>query len=426
MLTCELPKTNKESKPMTVDVTMTLMNHLRQLGVEQDPDFLREAIQVLMQGLIELEVSEQIGANRYERNAQRTTQRNGYRKREYETRVGEIDLHIPKLRQGTYFPSLLTPRRRSEKALLAVIQQAYIAGVSTRKVDDLVKAMGLSGVDKSKVSRICQQLDEVVQHFRQRPFEQAYPYVWLDALYLKVRQNHRIVSLAVVIAIGVRDTGERDVLGFEVGASEEESFWLAFLRGLVERGVKGVQLVISDAHSGLKAAIGAVFHGASWQRCRVHFMRNILALIPKADKAMVAALLRTIFAQPNCEAAAEQVRLVCDLLDKRWPKAAQRVRDAEDDILAYMAFPAEHWKRIYSNNPLERLNKEVKRRTNVVGVFPDVPSVFRLVGAVLIEIDDEWQAATRRYFSQESMRKLDTPEPEMLMAAVAPTLPPVA
>ena len=411
---------------MTENVTMTLLKHLRKLGVEDDADFLREAIQVLMQALIELEVSEEIGAGRYERNELRTTQRNGYRERGYETRVGELDLRIPKLRQGTYFPSLLEPRKRSEKALLAVVQQAYIEGVSTRKVDDLVQALGLSGMDKSKVSRICQQLDEVVQDFRQRPFEYEYPYVWLDALYLKVRQNHRIVSLAVVIAIGVRDTGEREVLGFEVGASEEESFWLAFLRGLVDRGLRGVQLVVSDAHSGLKAAIEAVFHGASWQRCRVHFMRNVLALIPKAEKAMVAALLRTIFAQPHREAAGEQLGLVCEMLDKRWPNAAQLVRSAEDDILAYMAFPSDHWKRIYSNNPLERLNKEVKRRTNVVGVFPDVPSVMRLVGAVLVEIDDEWQAATRRYFSQESMRKLYAPELEEMMATAAPTLPPVA
>lgn len=411
---------------MTENVTMTLLKHLRKLGVEDDADFLREALQVLMQALIELEVSEQIGAGRYERNAARATQRNGYRERGYETRVGELDLRIPKLRQGTYFPSLLEPRKRSEKALLAVVQQAYIEGVSTRKVDDLVQALGLTGMDKSKVSRICQQLDELVQDFRQRPFDHEYPYVWLDALYLKVRQNHRIVSLAVVVAIGVRATGEREVLGFEVGASEEESFWLAFLRGLVERGLNGVQLVISDAHSGLKAAIDAIFHGASWQRCRVHFMRNVLALIPKAEKAMVAALLRTIFAQPHREAAGEQLGLVCDLLDKRWPNAAQLVRSAEDDILAYMAFPSEHWKRIYSNNPLERLNKEVKRRTNVVGVFPDVPSVMRLVGAVLVEIDDEWQAATRRYFSQESMRKLYAPELEAMMATAAPTLPPVA
>jgi transposase-like protein len=411
---------------MTENVTMTLLKHLRKLGVEDDADFLREGLQVLMQALIELEVSEQIGAGRYERNAARATQRNGYRERGYETRVGELDLRIPKLRQGTYFPSLLEPRKRSEKALLAVVQQAYIEGVSTRKVDDLVQALGLTGMDKSKVSRICQQLDELVQDFRQRPFDHEYPYVWLDALYLKVRQNHRIVSLAVVVAIGVRETGEREVLGFEVGASEEESFWLAFLRGLVERGLHGVQLVISDAHRGLKAAIDAIFHGASWQRCRVHFMRNVLALIPKAEKAMVAALLRTIFAQPHREAAGEQLGLVCDLLAKRWPNAAQLVRSAEDDILAYMAFPTEHWKRIYSNNPLERLNKEVKRRTNVVGVFPDVPSVIRLVGAVLVENDDEWQAATRRYFSQESMRKLYTPEPEELIATAAPTLPPVA
>ena len=411
---------------MTENVTMTVLKHLRKLGVEEDADFLREALQVLMQALIELEVSEQIGAGRYERNAARATQRKGYRERSYETRVGELDLRIPKLRQGPYFPSLLEPRKRSEKALLAVVQQANIEGVSTRKVDALVQAMGLTGMDKSKVSRICQQLDELVQDFRLRPFDHEYPYVWLDALDRKVRQNHRIVSLAVVVAIGVRDTGEREVLGFEVGASEEESFWLAFLRGLVERGLNGVQLVISDAHSGLKAAIEAIFHGASWQRCRVHFMRNVLALIPKAEKAVVAALLRTIFAQPHREAAGEPLGLVCDLLDKRWPNAAQLVRSAEDDILAYMAFPTEHWKRIYSNNPLERLNKEVKRRTQVVGVFPDVPSVMRLVGAVLVEIDEEWQAATRRYFSHESMRKLDAPEPEELMATAAPTLPPVA
>ena len=240
---------------MTENVTIALLQHLRQLGVEEDSDFLREAIQVLMQALIELEVSEQIGAGLYERSASRSTQRNGYRERGYETRVGEIDLRIPKLRHGSYFPSLLEPRKRSEKALLAVVQQAYIEGVSTRKVDDLVQALGLSGMDKSKVSRICQELDGVVQRFRQRRFEADYPYVWLDALYLKVRQNHRIVSLAVVIAIGVRASGEREVLGFEVGASEEQSFWQAFLRGLVERGLSGVQLVISDAHTGLKAAI---------------------------------------------------------------------------------------------------------------------------------------------------------------------------
>jgi transposase-like protein len=411
---------------MTENATMALLRYLRKLGVDEDRDFLREGIQVLMQALIELEVSEQIGAGLYERNAARTTQRNGYRERRYETRVGELDLRIPKLRQGSYFPSLLEPRKRSEKALLAVIQQAYIEGVSTRKVDDLVKAMGLSGVDKSKVSRICQQLDEVVQHFRQRPFEHEYPYVWLDALYLKVRQNHRIVSMALVIAIGVRASGEREVLGFEVGASEEESFWQTFLRSLVARGLRGVQLVISDAHSGLKAAIEAIFHGASWQRCRVHFMRNVLALIPRAEKAMVAALLRTIFAQPHRAAAAEQLALVSNMLDGRWPKAAQLVRSAEHDILAYMGFPAEHWKRIYSNNPLERLIKEVKRRTLVVGLFPDVPAVVRLVGAVLLEIDDDWQAATRRYFSHESMRKLYTPVWDGPVAVAAPTLPPIA
>ena len=411
---------------MTVKDTMALMQQLRKLGVDQDPDFLREGVRVLLQALIEVEVSEQIGAQPYERSPARTNQRNGYRERMYETRVGEVPLRIPKLRHGSYFPELLEPRKRSEKALLAVVQQAYIEGVSTRKVDDLVKALGLSGMDKSKVSRICQQLDEVVEHFRSRVFEQAYPYVWLDALYLKVRMNHRIVSQAVVVAIGVRDSGERDVLGFAVGASEEAAFWQAFLRDLTARGLHGVQLVISDAHNGLKQGVETVFAGASWQRCRVHFMRNILAHIPKADKALVAALMRTIFAQPNRTAAAEQVQQVAAMLEQRWPQAATLVRDAEVDVLAYMAFPPEHWKRIYSNNPLERLNKEIKRRTDVVGVFPDGAATIRLVGAVLVEVDDEWQAATRRYFSQESMRRLYTPDPETLATAAAPTLPPVA
>jgi len=411
---------------MTVKDTMALMQHLRKLGVDQDPDFLREGVRVLLQALIEVEVSEQIGAQPYERSPARNNQRNGYRERIYETRVGEVPLRIPKLRRGSYFPELLEPRKRSEKALLAVVQQAYIEGVSTRKVDDLVKALGLSGMDKSKVSRICQQLDEVVEHFRSRVFEQAYPYVWLDALYLKVRMNHRIVSQAVVVAIGVRDSGERDVLGFAVGASEEAAFWQAFLRDLTARGLHGVQLVISDAHNGLKQAVESVFAGASWQRCRVHFMRNVLAHIPKTDKALVAALMRTIFAQPNRTAAGEQVQQVAGMLEQRWPQAATLVRDAEADVLAYMAFPPEHWTRIYSNNPLERLNKEIKRRTDVVGVFPDDAATIRLVGAVLVEVDDEWQAATRRYFSQESMRRLYMPDPETLAAAAAPTLPPVA
>jgi len=410
---------------MTDDVSVALLEYLRKVGLGLEPDFLREAIRVMSEALMELEVSQKAGAARYARRDTRTTYRNGYRERTWATRVGDIALRIPKLREGSYFPSLLEPRRQAERALLAVVQQAYIQGVSTRKVDELVQALGLSsGIDKSAVSRICRELDEVVGQFRQRPLVGAYPYLWLDALYLKVRQNHRIVSQAVVIAVGVRETGEREVLGFAVGASEEEAFWREFLRSLVGRGLTGVHLVVSDAHEGLKAALEGVFSGASWQRCRVHFLRNLLARVPQRDKAVVAATVRTIFAQPDRQAAGEQLREVGRLLESRWPAAAHVLLAAADDVLAYMAFPREHWTRLYSTNVLERLNREVKRRTDVVGVFPDVAAVVRLVGAVLLELDDEWQVE-RRYFSQESMRKLLAPESVLEPAAVAPRLAPV-
>ena len=291
---------------------------------------------------------------------------------------------------------------------MAVIQSAYVEGVSTRKVDKLVQGLGLTGIDKSKVSRICRELDEAVMAFRNRPLEVAYPYLWLDALYLKVRQNHRIVSMAVVIAIGVRETGEREVLDLDVGASEEGAFWLAFLRQLASRGLEGVQLVISDAHEGLKEAIGMVLTGAAWQRCRVHFMRNVLAHVPRADKAIVAAAIRTVFAQPDQESARQQLAEVVKAMEPRWPKGAKILLAGEDEVLTYMGFPSTHWTRIYSTNPLERLNREVKRRTNVVGIFPNADAVLRLVGSVVIEINDEWQAG-RRYFSLESMRKLKEP-----------------
>jgi putative transposase len=409
---------------MMTDPMMALLAYLRKQEISLDADFLREAVQVMMQMLIELEAAQQIGAERYARSPDRTTYRNGYRERVWETRVGEIPLHIPKLREGTYFPSLLEPRKRSEQALLAVIQEAYVKGVSTRKVDDLVQALGLSGVDKSKVSRICKALDEVVEKFRNRPLEGEYPYVWLDALYPKVRQNHRVVGMALVIAVGVSEEGERTLLGFDVGASEEEAFWKDFLRGLKKRGLKGVQLVISDAHGGLKEAVNAILVGASWQRCRVHFMRNVLAHIPKGDKAVVAAAVRTIFAQPNCEAAGQQLQYVAEKLQPTWPKAAQVLLAGEQDVLAYMAFPKEHWTRIYSTNILERLNKEIKRRIKVVEIFPDVPSVIRLVGTLLAEIDDEWQVG-RRYFSKESMRKLKEPELDLLAEPTPLRLAPV-
>jgi transposase-like protein len=279
-------------------------------------------------------------------------------------------------------------------------------------------------MDKSKVSRICKGLDELVQDFRQRPLEEEYPYVWLDAFYLKVRQNHRVVSLAVVIAVAVTNQGQRTILGFDVGGSEEEAFWLQFLRSLVKRGLKGVQLIISDAHEGLKAAVNKVFAGASWQRCRVHFVRNVLAHIPKGDKAMIAAAVRTVFAQPDRKAAGRQLRYVAEKISTRWPKASHLLLNAEDDVLAFMAFPRVHWTRIYSTNVLERLNKEVKRRTKVVEIFPDTPSVIRLVGTLLAEADDEWQIH-RRYFNKESMRQLYEPDIDMLAQATPLTLAPV-
>jgi putative transposase len=405
------------------DPTMALMEYLRKHDLLEG-DFLREAVQLLMQQLIELEVSEQVGAGHYERSPERVNRRNGYRRREWETRVGQIPLRIPKLRQGSYFPSLLEPRKRSEKALLAVVQEAYVKGVSTRKVDDLVRALGLSGISKSKVSRICQELDELVSAFRQRPLEGDYPYVWLDALYVKVRQRHRIVSQAVVIAIGVRRDGERTVLGFDIGPGEEEAFWTAFLRQLKERGLTGVQLVTSDAHHGLKNAVQAVLAGATWQRCRVHFMRNLLARIPQRNKAMVAAALRTIFAQPDRQAAGQQLAGVAEALQPHWPAAADLLWEAADDVLAFMAFPESHWRRIYSTNVLERLNKEVKRRTRVVEIFPNHAAVVRLVGALLVEADEEWQVQ-RRYFSHESMRELYEPDLAQLGKPTPLTLAPV-
>lgn len=406
------------------DISMALLEYLRKHGLDQDSNFLQEGIRLLSEMVMDLEVSEQIRAGKYERNPERRTQRNGYRERLWETRVGEIPLRVPKLRSGSYFPSLLEPRRRSEKALLAVVQQAYIKGVSTRKVDALLQALGLTGIDKSKVSRICKELDGVVAAFRDRPLNDAYPYLWLDALYLKVRQNGRIVNLAVVIAIGVRTSGERDILGFDVGASEDEAFWMQFLRRLKERGLHGVRLVTSDAHQGLKNALSQTMSEASWQRCRVHFMRNLLAYVPKRDKAMVAAAVRTIFAHLEREAAGQQLIEVAAVLQQRWPKAATMLLEAEEDILCFMHFPQSHWRRIYSNNPLERLNKEIKRRTNVVGIFPDRDAVIRLVGALLIEIDDEWQIG-RRYFSLASMKELLEPDDETKLAALPIPLAPV-
>ncbi|MHB8578213.1 MAG: IS256 family transposase, partial [Dehalococcoidia bacterium] len=353
-----------------------------------------------------------LGAGRYERTAERTGQRNGYRERQWATRVGTINLSVPRVRDSSYFPALLEPRRRAEQALVAVVQEAYVHGISTRKVDDLVQALGMTGISKSQVSRLCAALDDEVQHFRERRLEGAYPYVWLDATFVKVRQDGRVVSQAVVIAIGVRTSGEREVLGVDVGPSEDGAFWLSFLRSLVARGLQGVQLVISDAHQGLRSAIAAVLAGASWQRCRVHFVRNALALVPKSAAEMVAAAIRTVFAEPDPASARQRWRLVADGFRKPYPRLAGLLDDAEADVLAYLGFPTAHWRQIWSNNPLERLNKEVKRRTDVVGIFPNSAAVLRLVGMVLAEQHDEWQAG-RRYLSVESLAKL-SPAQEVL------------
>jgi putative transposase len=399
------------------DPTIALKEHLYKLGLEQDSDFLRQAVEMLAQLLIELEAEEQIGAGKHERSEQRANRRNGYRKRKWETRVGEVELGIPKLRKGSFFPGLLEPRKRSEQALLAVVQQAYIQGVSTRKVDALIQSLGLSGIDKSKVSRICKELDQQVEQFRDRPLQSQYPYVWLDALMLKVRENHRVVSLALVIAIGVDVLGERHLLGFDLGAGESEAFWLEFLRSLRRRGVQQVELVISDAHEGLKAAVDRVFSGAAWQRCTVHFMRNLLAQIPRKDRKQVAAALKLIFDQSDRELAGATLHRVAAAMQPRWPRAAEMLLEAEDDILVYKSFPEKHHRSIHSTNPLERLNREVRRRTRVVGVFPDRPAAFRLVGSLLLEQDEDWRAG-RRYFSRESMAALLDPEQSFEAEAV--------
>ena len=390
---------------MAGTVSMALAELVRKAEQNGDVDFLRDGVRVLSQALMEVEVSQHLGAERHERTAERSGQRNGYREREWDTRVGTIGLRVPRVRDGSYFPAMLEPRKRAEQALVAVVREAYVAGVSTRKVDGLVQALGLDGISKSQVSRLCQSLDEEVERFRNRPLEGVFPYVWLDATFVKVRDGGRVVAMAVVVAIGVNGDGQREVLGLDVGPSEDGAFWLAFLRGLVARGLGGVQLVSSDAHQGLKGAIQAVLHGATWQRCRVHFVRNLLALVPKSAAEMVAATVRTVFAQPDAAGAREQWRSVADRLRDRFPKAAALMDEAEADVLAYLDFPREHWRQVWSNNPLERLNKEVKRRTDVVGIFPNQAAVLRLVGAVLSEQHDEWQVA-RRYFSAESLAKL--------------------
>jgi putative transposase len=407
---------------MADELRVGLQQLLRKAQLEHDTDFLRESVRAISQSLMELEVEEYVGAGRHERSPGRTDQRNGYRHREWDTRVGTVDLKVPRTREGNYFPSLLEPRRKAERALSAVVQEAYVHGVSTRKVDELVQALGVSGISKSQVSRLCKELDAEVDRFCNRELTGFYPYVWLDASYVKARQDGQVVSLAVVIAIGLNaESGQREVLGLDVGPSEDGAFWLSFLRSLVARGLTGVRLVTSDSHQGLKAAIEAVLQGAGWQRCRVHFMRNALSTVPKEAQQMVGATIRTVFAQPDAESAHLQWRRVADGFRDRFPKLAALMDEAEEDVLAYAAFPKEHWQKLWSNNPLERLNKEVKRRTQVVGIFPDESSVIRLVGAVLNEQHDEWQVG-KRYFGAGSLAKLERREREEQAAGQQPAL----
>src|SRR5215210_4550998 len=395
---------------MADELRIGLQELLRKARMEHDADVLKEGVRVLSQALMEMEVEEYVGAARHERSAGRMGQRNGYRERSWDTRVGTVDLKVPRVRDGGYFPSLLEPRRRAERALAAVVQEAYVHGVSTRKVDGLVKALGMTGISKSRVSELCEELDEEVGRFRNRPLEGPYPYVWLDATYLKARQDGRVVSVAVVIAVGVNGgAGEREVLGLDVGPSEDGAFWTSFVCSSVARGLRGVRLVSSDAHRGLKGAIEAVLQGASWQRCRVHFMRNALSLVPKAAQQMVGATIRTVFAQPDTKSAREQWRRVADGFRHRFARLSELMEEAEEDVLAYAAFPQEHWQKVWSNNPLERVNKEVKRRTNVVGIFPNEAAVIRLVGSVLCEQHDQWQVS-KRYLSAGSLAKLDRGE----------------
>ena len=381
-----------------------------------DADFIKQTLQFALQRLMEMDVEALCKAAYGERSEERANSRNGYRERALETRAGTVGLKIPKLRTGSYFPDFIEPRRTAEKALTAVIQEAYIQGISTRSVDELVKAMGMTGVSKSQVSRLCEEIDERVQTFLQRPLEGDWPYLWIDATYVKTRQAGRVVSVAVIIAVAVNTDGVREILGVTTGASEAEPFWTEFLRSLTRRGLRGVKLVISDAHEGLKAAISKVLK-TTWQRCKVHFLRNALAYANKGQRQAVLAVINTIFAQDSAEAASAQWRLVSDQLREKFPKLAAMLDAAEQDVLAFTSFPRAHRLQIHSTNPLERLNAEVKRRTNVVGIFPNERAIIRLVGAMMIEQNDEW-SLQRRYMQLEGLQSLCENQSARLSAVI--------
>ncbi|HZE14478.1 MAG TPA: IS256 family transposase [Mycobacterium sp.] len=409
--------------PTTIDAAGWLSKYLE--GPDGDGDMVRAMLKTFVDTLMSAEATALCGAGFGERSDERVNSRNGYRDRDWDTRAGTVELAIPKLRQGSYFPDwLLVPRRRAEQALVAVICQAYVEGVSTRRLDDLVKAMGIEGISRSQVSRMAVELDAKVAEFRHRPLEGDYRYLWIDALTQKVREGGRVVNVSVVIATAVNAEGRREIIGFDIFTAETTDAWTEFLRGLVERGLSGVELVISDAHGGIKAAIAAVLGGASWQRCRTHFMANLASRVSKGDWPMVATLVRSIFEQPDRDATWDQLGVVVDkLTEAGFVDQAMFVLDAADDILAFSAFPVEHWPKIRSNNPQERLNKEIRRRTDVVGIFPNRAAVIRLVGALLAEQSDEW-AITKRYMGSESLKtaRIDSrcehdPRPTMAVAA---------